>query len=246
VKPLTAKQKDFLYREVAFGKFRWFSKPLYDLLMGMELLWHRIEDFFHGKDDADVSSLTAVIKTFERPYAVKRLVKSIRRRYPDLKIIVVDDSRVPGEIEGVHTIAMPYNIGISMGRNRALQETDTPYFLLLDDDFVFSHRQRLGELVAFMDRHSEVDILGGHYIDLLLYIEHKFHDMPVFESAQVPKITPGTKIENHVVVNKVQIYLIVRTSPIRDFKWKDELKILEHTDFFPVPRGSWLPQTTVT
>jgi glycosyltransferase involved in cell wall biosynthesis len=82
---------------------------------------------------------------------------------------VADDSRVPGEIEGVHTIAMPYNTGISMGRNRALQETDTSYFLLLDDDFVFSHRQRLGELVAFMDRHSEVDILGGHYIDLPLY-----------------------------------------------------------------------------
>ena len=75
MKPLTAKQKDFLYQEVAFGRYRWFAKPLYDLLMGAELWWHRLEDLLHGKDKSDVSSVTAIIKTFERPYAVKRLVK---------------------------------------------------------------------------------------------------------------------------------------------------------------------------
>ncbi len=232
MKPLTAKQKDFLYQEVAFGRNRWFAKPLYDLLMGAELWWHRLEDLFHGKDKSDVSSVTAIIKTFERPYAVNRLVKSIRRRYPDLQVIVVDDSREPGWIDGVHNISMPYNTGISMGRNCALEHTETPYFLLLDDDFVFSHRQRLGQLIDFMDRHPEVDILGGHYIDLPLYIEHEFHDMPLFGPALEPKIPPGTRIEDYVVVNKVQNFFIGRTEPIRNFRWKDELKINEHTEFF--------------
>jgi hypothetical protein len=61
--------------------------------------------------------------------------------------------------------------------------------------------------------------------------------MLVFGSAQAPKITPGTKIENYVVVNKVQNFFIARTRPIRDFKWKDELKIHEHTEFFSRASG---------
>jgi hypothetical protein len=79
MKPLSSRQKNFLYQELAYGGFRWIAKPVYDLLMGTQLLCHRMGDWFHGKDKSDISSVTAIIKTFERPYAVKRLVRSIRR-----------------------------------------------------------------------------------------------------------------------------------------------------------------------
>ena len=241
MQPLTKKQKDFFYRELAFGRFRWIARPAYEALVGLELLWHRIEDFFqdlfHGRDKSDVSEVTAIIKTFERPYAVKRLVRSIKRRYPDLKIIVVDDSRETVSMEGVKMIRMPYNTGISIGRNRALDETESRYFLLLDDDFVFSRRQKIGEWVDFMESHPQVDILGGRCIDLPLYIEHDFHDMPLFRSDQTPKIEPGTRLDYHgpdryVVANKVQNFFLGRTETVREVKWKPELKTMEHTDFF--------------
>lgn len=138
MKPLSQIQKVFLYGTLSFGRLRWLAKPIYDGLLGLELLWHRLEDCFHAKDKADVSSITAIIKTVERPYAVKRLVKSIRRRYPSLKAIVVDDSRELTILNDVYMITMPYNTGILAGRNQALDEATTLYFLLLDDDFVFS------------------------------------------------------------------------------------------------------------
>lgn len=72
--------------------------------MAILLLCHRITDWFHTKDNADTKKLTAIIKTFERPYAVKRLVKTIKRRYPSLHIIVVDDSKQSIEIAGVEYV----------------------------------------------------------------------------------------------------------------------------------------------
>jgi hypothetical protein len=165
------------------------------------------------------------------------LLKTIRRRYPGLKVIVVDDSRQPRELEGVQTIVMPYDSGISAGRNRALDVLETPYFLLLDDDFVFSHLQNLEELMGIMRRHPEIDILGGRCIDLPFYIQHDFHDMPLGPQAAAPKVPLGTLFEGHPVVNKVQNYFIGRTETVRAVKWKPELKVHEHTEFFTRARG---------
>ena len=64
-------------------------KPVYSCLIGMELGFHRVVDWFYPKDKADLADLTVVIKTFERPYAVRRLVASIQRRYPRISIMVV-------------------------------------------------------------------------------------------------------------------------------------------------------------
>ena len=232
MKPLTVQQKKFLYEKLAFGPLRWIAKPLYDLLLGVELYWHRMEDAFHPGDKTDVKDLTAVIKTFERPYAVKRLIKSIRHCYPELKIIVVDDSKQPEKLADVHQIIMPYDSGISAGRNRALDELETPYFLLLDDDFVFSHRQNLGELLGIMRRYEEIDIVGGRCIDLPFYIQHDFHDMPLRPEAAEPKVPVGTMFDGHPVVNKVQNYFIGRTETVRGVKWNPKQKIHEHTEFF--------------
>ena len=37
--------------------------------------------------------ITVVVKTFERPECLRRLVSSIRRFYPGIPVFVVDDSR---------------------------------------------------------------------------------------------------------------------------------------------------------
>ncbi len=237
MKPLSVKQKEFLYGEVAFGRFRWIAKPFYDALMGLELSFHRLGDLFHPRDKSDLSDLTIIIKTFERPYAVKRLVKSIQRRYPDIKIMVVDDSKNPGNLQGVEQVNLPYDTGISASRNEALDRLTTPYFLLLDDDFVFSHRQNLGELMDTMRRHLDIDILGGRCIDLPLYIVHSFQNMSVFSTNSEPKTPIGTKFDGHSVVDKVQNFFVGRTETIKKVKWKPELKINEHTEFFTRARG---------
>jgi len=237
MRPLAHRHKQFLYQKLAFGRLRWVAKPIYDLLIGTELTWHRIEDSFHSKDKRDISDLTAVIKTFERPYAVRRLLNSIRRRYPDLDVMVVDDSREPVRLEGVTQVILPYDSGISVGRNRALDMLRRPFFLLLDDDFVFSHRQNLSEPLELLRRYPEVDIVGGRYLDLPLYIRHNFQDLPLGPQAAGPKIKLGTLFDGHPVVGKVQNYFIGRTATVKTVKWKPELKVNEHTEFFTRASG---------
>jgi hypothetical protein len=90
----------------------------------------------------------------------------------------------------------------------------------------------LGELVHYMESYPQVDILGGRYLDLPLYKEHDFQDMPLFGSDKPFLIAPGTDIGGHVVASKVQNYFIGRTKSIRALKWKPELKVNEHTEFF--------------
>ena len=237
MKPLSARTKQFLYEQCAFGPLRWIARPAYDAILGTELAFHRLVDGFHPPRTTDTARLTAIIKTFERPRSVRRLVSSIRRRYPELRIIVIDDSREPKPVPDVDFVELPYNSGLSVGRNHALDMTETPYFLLLDDDFVFSHRQDLGALIDYMERNPEVDIRGGRCIDLPFYIVHDFHDMPLFGGAAEPKVPIGTEIDGLSVVNKVQNFFIGRTETVRKVKWKPELKVREHTEFFTRARG---------
>ena len=113
--------------------------------------------------------LTAVIKTFERPKALQRLLTSIKRQYPSLHIIVVDDSRNPIKLDGVETIIMPYDSGVSAGRNEGLKHVTTKYILILDDDFVFDRHAGLETALAIMEDHAEIDIMGGQVVYLPFY-----------------------------------------------------------------------------
>ena len=234
--PLSARQKSFLYGKLVYGRLCVLAKPCYDLTIGLILLFDRVIDFFVPKDDSDISDITIVIKTFERPYAVKRLVRSIQRRYPRANILVVNDSKNPGKLDGAENLIMPYDTGISAGRNAALDRIKTRYLLTLDNDFVFSRRQKLGYLISQMEEHDNIDILGGRYIDLPFCIIHDFQNIPVPSSVE-PKTPLNRMLGENRVVDKVQNYFIARTESVRRVRWNNDLKVLEHTEFFARARG---------
>src|SRR5205823_5665748 len=50
-----------------------------------------------GPPLSEEREVTVVVKTFQRPEALRRLVASIRRFYPDIGLFVVDDSEEPLE-----------------------------------------------------------------------------------------------------------------------------------------------------
>ena len=107
-----------------------------------------------------INHVTALIKTFERPNYLNRLITSIRKFYPDLKVIVADDSREPRPIEGIKVIKLPFDTGIAGGRNAALKQITTKYFLLLDDDVVFTKHTKLDRMYDILEN-SEIDIIAG-------------------------------------------------------------------------------------
>jgi (N-acetylneuraminyl)-galactosylglucosylceramide N-acetylgalactosaminyltransferase len=115
-------------------------------------------DCMHTRDVA--AAVTAIVKTFERPRSLDRLVRSVRRRYPQLRVIVGDDSLVAYPRRDVEYVRLPVDVGVAAGRNALLDMVRTPYFVSLDDDFAFTDETRLELLLETIQRHDAALVAG--------------------------------------------------------------------------------------
>lgn len=106
------------------------------------------------------TAVTAIVKTFERPRSLDRLVRSIRRRYPRLRVLVGDDSMTPYPRHDVEYVRLPVDVGVAVGRNVLLELVKTPYFVSLDDDFAFTDETRLELLLETIQRHDAALVAG--------------------------------------------------------------------------------------
>ncbi|XP_070553778.1 beta-1,4 N-acetylgalactosaminyltransferase 1-like [Ptychodera flava] len=114
------------------------------------------------------AKVTVVTKTFERYPAVKRLISSVHNFYPNITILVADDSEFPEKIRvtNVKQYIMPFAEGWFAGRNLVVSQVRTKYFLWVDDDFVFTNGTRLETFVEkFEHPNVTVDYIGGTFGD---------------------------------------------------------------------------------
>ncbi len=209
------------------GRLRPVLRPIHEgtveLLLGFE---RALDACAPRPTHAALSDLTAVIKTFERPRLLGRLLASIRRSYPTLDVVVVDDSRTPRDYEGARTVKLPYDSGVSAGRAAGLAAVCTPYVVQLDDDFVFFRRTHLGAALSILERHADVDLISGRVIDLPLY-----------------RVPPGAtrELRGHVAGLPSYVFapnfFVARTERVREVGFDPALKRLDHSDFFRRAEG---------
>ena len=121
--------------------------------------------------------LTFIVKAYERPNCLRRLLRSISDVYPTYSVIVLDDSSSPitnqNELSSSFNLKISYirtepDLGLSVGRNILVDSVITPYVLLLDDDFViheekFSESSPGGKLAGLFSAlvDGEFDVVGG-------------------------------------------------------------------------------------
>ncbi|XP_077988221.1 beta-1,4 N-acetylgalactosaminyltransferase 1-like [Glandiceps talaboti] len=117
----------------------------------------------------DINSLVTIItKTFERYDAVKKLISSVHTFYPNITIVVADDSEFPEKLSSpnVKHYIMPFAEGWFAGRNLALSQVRTKYLVWVDDDFVFTKGTRLENfLEKFQHPNLTIDVVGGTFGD---------------------------------------------------------------------------------
>lgn len=119
-----------------------------------------------------MNGVSLIIKTFERQQALERLLGSISAQgYAGCPVLVADDSKEPyrdaimdqyGDLVDEYVV-LPFDSGVSRGRNELLDRVDTDYFVLHDDDFVHEERTDI-EWMREQIANSDLDILGGPHI----------------------------------------------------------------------------------
>jgi GT2 family glycosyltransferase len=183
--------------------------------------------------------LTAIIKTFQRPRALNRLIRSIQRYYPQLAIAVADDGITPSPRGDVDYLRLPVDVGLSAGRNALLQHIQTPYFLLLDDDLEFTRATRIERLLELVAS-NVVDIAAGDYYRckrIFLYVRRRwqpFHGTFRFQDdvLQLSRATHAT-LPTYELCDVVHNFFVARTADVLNLGgWDEELKLNEHVEFF--------------
>lgn len=219
-----------LRQTLVHGRARVLAQPVHDALVAAQLaLAARAPVTPTTAVDAKV---TLLVKTFERPALLRRLVTSIRRMYPSVPIVVVDDSREPSVLPGVETITLPFDQGVSAGRQAGLARVATPYVMVLDDDFIFYRATRIERAVELLERQPRIDLVGGQLIDLP-YL--RLREPPlgrIFPTSATPREPIGSTIDGLMVCDKVANFYVARTEGIRQVGWTPALRRVDHADFF--------------
>ncbi len=176
---------------------------------------------------------TFIVKAFMRPRCLERLLLSVRSFYPDIRIIVADDSRHITKTPRVKhdLIKLPYDSGEGYGRQALMQKIDTPYFVQLDDDFIFSKKTRVELLVDIAKRCGHDIVGGGVYQDL-----HTRHLEGLLEKQGTELYFRRGFHENHGdhrTCDYVMLFCAGNTETVRRHGWDARFKIGgAHEDFF--------------
>lgn len=184
---------------------------------------------------SDISRVTLLIKTFSREKCLIRLLKSIRKYYPTIQVLIVDD----GEEEMNYPFDkytdyhhVNFDIGLSAGRNYGMDLINTEFFILLDDDYKFIRRTKVERFLELIEKH-DLDVLGGRWLQNGTYRGYEYNlelrDNQLFLVAE-----PLEQLDKDVdLYDMVLNFFIARTQKIRtENRWDEKLKLVEHTDFF--------------
>uniref|UniRef100_A0A672IAK2 Glycosyltransferase 2-like domain-containing protein n=1 Tax=Salarias fasciatus TaxID=181472 RepID=A0A672IAK2_SALFA len=178
------------------------------------------------------SQVTILTKTFLRYPQLKVLLASIQQFYPNITVIIADDSLEPERISGknIQQYIMPPAQGWFAGRNLAVSQVITKYFLWVDDDFIFTQNTKIEEFLKVGG--SLEGNTGNRFCFSLLYEEgddveggclirkygETFHPLPDFPKCSF----------THGVVN----FFLARTDAVRRVGFDPQLQRVGHSEFF--------------
>lgn len=202
--------------------------------------------------------ITVLIKTMIRPKSVIRLVNSLLKYYPDIKILIADDGKPSSKqqvIENFQNADIEYyeldeDSGLSYGRNFLLEKVKTTYFLLCDDDFEIDQSLKLNELIDMLES-NHLDILGGYFRnykivksakDKIIVLAQKLLHYEL-NTNYIGRIdNNGDSLSVHYIRKEFPEFTLTdichnfflgNTKRIKEMGgWDNDLKLQEHTEFF--------------
>lgn len=173
--------------------------------------------------------ITFIIKTFKRKEACEKLVKSIRKYY-NYPILIANDDDEKLEIDGAKVYHLDFDVGLSAGRNFLIKKVETKYFVLLDDDFVFTKETDINKFLELVEN-TDFDLIGGSLREdgkIRNYEGTYEFKNRILKYDKEPISTDEIIPQYDFVFN----FFIARTDIFDEIGWDEKLKLAEHTAFF--------------
>ena len=190
-----------------------------------------------------MNDVTIAVKTFERPDSLREMLPSIRKLYPEVKILIADDSKKPYVEEivqgdpNMEALILPFDVGLSRGRNELLKKIKTKYFVLCDDDFIFFKESKLERFREILEN-SDTELIGGGIVEKS---ESGEYDQPhyyagnlVMDSERNLRIDFVPTDQGTIPCDIVLNFFMAETDAVLNKVggWDPRFKIVEHTPFF--------------
>jgi len=187
-----------------------------------------------------MGEVSALIKTFLRDEYLYKCVDSLHKTYPDVKIIIGDGGYYSKkkkefvEQRNGKYIHLPFDCGLPYGRHRLLEQAETPYILIGDDDFYYTGDVELEKMVTLL---GTADIVGGrvrqdgnignyqgfieHTKNQLLYRKLLLDDWKHYKGLR------------YKLCDVTYNFFVAPTEVVKDVRWDENIKVAyEHSDFF--------------
>jgi glycosyltransferase involved in cell wall biosynthesis len=119
-----------------------------------------------------IAPIALVVATMSRPHAVQRLIESVRCFFPNMPIYVADQTSPTRQQQGYYEQAgckvtwLDYDAGVSASRNAAVAMVEEPYFVLCDDDFIFTDETDFSRALAVLEAAPDIGVVGGRLFDI--------------------------------------------------------------------------------
>lgn len=209
-----------------------------------------------------------LIKSFLRFDSLRKLINSILRFYPDVVIRIADDSKPENEssqisaphrniiarilkardsfqqyikqYSNVFFYRLPFDTGLSAGRNFLVEQVKAPYFVIMEDDFIVTKRTDFNKLYQAVSSEDNIVLVGGGVLDWgktmkrpgEIAIENdKFIRIPYGDSAPKVKLSDVECIPCRFTSN----FFMANTELFKryDLWWEPNIKAgMEHALFF--------------
>ena len=208
------------------------TKEKYDMTLSSY-----VKNYVIKREKAFEKDVTIIIKTFLRPKCLLRLLFGIRNKYSYVRIIIADDSlnKILKEGENslnIYCIYLPFNTGVSIGRNKCVDMVKTKYLILLDDDMIVSKNTNFELFYDTIEKYqNEIDLLAGTVLDrdsydALFEVYTQQKTVNILENAILYK-------HNEITWSHRQLnFFICKTRLLKDVPWDNNLKTEEHTEHF--------------
>ncbi|XP_041639695.1 beta-1,4 N-acetylgalactosaminyltransferase 2-like isoform X2 [Cheilinus undulatus] len=199
--------------------------------------------FDMGKDIN--SQVTIVTKTFIRYYNLRMLIKSIREFYPNITIIIADDSFEPQRVteDNILQYIMPPGQGWFAGRNLAISQVMTKYFLWVDDDYEFTEKTTIEKMVEVMEANPELDVLGGSVKGNRFFFSVIYEEGNEIEGGCLYRKSGGRfqhlpGFPGCYLVSGVVNFFMARTDSLQKTGFDPRLRRVAHSEYFIDGAGS--------